>query len=157
MGQPMSTSWLWKACRKVFLKARLSGAHVHPHTFRHTLVHLMYISGNTFEKIAKFLGHSSPNITSGVYGRLRNMDALAGVRGVPFLQDAGADTNTQEWRAIGQLLRDPWRASAVEYEGLPIGEAPQAPRAGVESAGERKRRLLEETRAAKRHADGACV
>lgn len=154
-GQPMSTSWLWKACRQVFVKARLTGPHVHPHTFRHTLVHLMYISGNTFEKIAKFLGHSSPNITSRVYGRLRHMDAIAGVQGVPFLQDAKADANAQEWRAIGQLLRDPWRASAVEYEGLLVGQAQQAARTVVETAGERKRRLLEETRAAKRHTEAA--
>jgi hypothetical protein len=73
----------------------------------------------SFDSIAKFIGHSSPAVTSAVYGRLQHLDALCGVRGVPFLSEDGDKTaRAAEWRAVGELLRDPWSASAEEWEGL---------------------------------------
>ena len=126
-NEPLSTGHLWSVCRGVFRRARLAGPHVHPHTFRHTLVHLMYVSGNSFEKIAKFLGHASPAVTSAVYGRLRHLDALSGVRGVPFLASDEARDNRDAWAEVGRLLRDPWRASAPEWEGLSPAEPEAEP------------------------------
>lgn len=117
---PVSTHHLWDVCRKVFRRARIAGPHVHPHTFRHTLVHLMHMGGTSFDSIAKFIGHSSPAITCAVYGRLQQLDAVSGVRGVPFLnEDADARARGTEWRAVGLLLRDPWSATHDEWEGLP--------------------------------------
>jgi hypothetical protein len=46
--RPSSTHALWNLCRGVFRRAGVRGPHVHPHTFRHTLVHLMHIGGTTF-------------------------------------------------------------------------------------------------------------
>lgn len=39
----MPTHRLWSVCRGVFRRARIKGVHVHPHTFRHTLVHLIHM------------------------------------------------------------------------------------------------------------------
>ena len=81
----------------------------------------MYVSGVSFEQIAKFLGHAGPQVTASVYGRLRCLDALGAMAeaGVPFLQDAGAEARREEWMDLGRLLRDPWRAATEEWEGLP--------------------------------------
>lgn len=59
-------------------------------------------------------------MTAAVYGRLKHLDSLSSVRGVPFLNDdVDAKVRGAEWRAVGLLLRDPWSASHEEWEGLP--------------------------------------
>ena len=47
---------------------------MHPHTLRHTVVQMLYMTGMSFENIAKWIGHSNPSTTSGVYGRLSQND-----------------------------------------------------------------------------------
>lgn len=101
---PVSVSYMWRLCRSVFRRANLHGAHVHPHTFRHTLIHLMYLGGTTFENIAKFIGHASANVTSAVYGRLRQMEVVGSIQGVPFLTNAEAQEESQAWKEIIQLV-----------------------------------------------------
>lgn len=144
--QPVSTSYLWKTCRVVFQRAGIAGPHVHPHTFRHTLVHLMYMGGTSFERIAKFIGHANASITSKVYGRLQHADMLSAVQGVPFLQDADSAERRQEWLAVGRLMRDPWPTAPEEWSGLERPSAAEAHhhlhRTGTE---DRKRRLKAES------------
>ena len=40
-GNPVSTSYMWRLIRGVLARAGVSGSHAHPHTFRHTFVHMM--------------------------------------------------------------------------------------------------------------------
>lgn len=165
---PVSTSFVWKLCRGIFRRARVQGSHVHPHTFRHTLIHLMYMGGTTFENIAKFIGHASANVTSAVYGRLRHLEVVGSIQGVPFLANAEAHEETTAWKdvnrngvfhgmkeetapPVGRLLSDPWRATHGEWEGLTCPSIPtESPPVSTESLAARKRRLLDETHRAKR-------
>lgn len=65
-------NWIWTVCRRIFRRADVNGPHVHPHTFRHTVIRLLYMNGVTMERIAKWIGHSSAAITSDTYNRLQN-------------------------------------------------------------------------------------
>lgn len=100
-----STRWIWQLCGRVFARAGLDAdrGHAHPHTFRHTFIHYMYMSGATFEQIAKFVGHRSPAVTSGVYGRLRLVDLESNMVGLPWLRDA----ETRNTRA-GNIWNGGW-------------------------------------------------
>ena len=112
-----STRWIWKVCRRVFTRTGLDRGH--PHTFRHTFVHYMYMCGASFEAIAKFVGHRSPAITSGVYCRLRQADIESATVGLPWLRDEESRGDTRsEWVALGRHLRAPWTFGADEWEGL---------------------------------------
>lgn len=117
-----STRWIWTICMRVFRNAGLlnnnSISHVHPHTFRHTFVHYMYMTGHSFEQIAKFIGHSNPATTSGIYGRLRIEDAETNAVGLPWLEDSGSTNTKEEWESIGKLLLSPWTFSPDEWTGL---------------------------------------
>lgn len=64
----------------------------------------MYLGGTTFENIAKFIGHASANVTSAVYGRLRQMEVVGSIQGVPFLTNAEAQEESQAWKEIIQLV-----------------------------------------------------
>ena len=114
-GAPVSTHHLWQVCRGLFGRVGLSGAHVHPHTFRHTVVHLLYMTGSSFEAIAKWIGHASPATTSGVYGRLALRDVEAGLAPVAFLAREGADDEAQAWHSLARFLEAPYHF--VEEEG----------------------------------------
>lgn len=114
------TRTVWKACRSIFIRAGVSGKHVHPHTFRHTLVHMLFITGNSFAKIAKFIGHRSEQTTAQRYGRLRHTDTINAIQGVGFLQDAQDSTARQEWETLAHDLTDPYRfAGTGLWDGLP--------------------------------------
>jgi hypothetical protein len=117
----ISTHWIWSVCRRVFVRSGLlagtkTTTHLHPHTFRHTFIHYMYMSGSSFEEIAKFIGHANPNITSGVYGRLRQADAESCASCLPWVGEDGQSTK-DEWMAIGRLLCNPWAFSDIELGG----------------------------------------
>ena len=84
--QAASMPCLWDVCRRVFVRAGLQTAHVHPHTFRHTFIHYMYMSGSSFDEISKVIGHANPKTTrighifkAGIYfpskfcARMRNL------------------------------------------------------------------------------------
>lgn len=53
--RPVSTRHVWDVCHRVFVRAGVTGSHAHPHTFRHTVVRMLYCQGMTFEKIAQDL------------------------------------------------------------------------------------------------------
>ena len=115
-----STHWIWLICHRVFNRAELDKqqGHLHPHTFRHTFIHYMYMSGASFETIAKFIGHRTPAITSGVYGRLRQIDIESSTVGLPWLKDEGVTNTKEEWVSLGKLLLAPWTFSPDEWIGL---------------------------------------
>ena len=58
-GTPVSTSYMWRLIRGVLARAGVSGSHAHPHTFRHTFVHMMTGLGVSADVVARFVGHRS--------------------------------------------------------------------------------------------------
>lgn len=104
------THWIWQVCRGIFQRSGLGRVrHAHPHTFRHTVVHMLYMCGLPFDRISKWIGHSSVATTSGVYGRLRHDDIQTLVHGVPFVPsptDAAQQRNS--WMELAELLRAPY-------------------------------------------------
>ena len=153
----ISTHWLWNVCRRVFVRSGLltgskTTTHLHPHTFRHTFIHYMYMSGSSFEEIAKFIGHANPNITSGVYGRLRQVDAESCASCLPWVGDDRQSTK-DEWMAIGRLLCNPWSFSETELGG---GSNTTSDVNGTGKAA-RRQVHLEESKAARRRIDTACL
>lgn len=148
----VSTRHLWGVCRRVLDRADVRGSHAHPHTFRHTVVQLLYLVGElSFETIAKWIGHRSSAVTSGVYGRLQQADLQTRLRGVPFLSedDGGraAAALRQRWHRVAEAIRNPLQqcpdlyedAVRWEWEGLPGPAKPS------EDHGERVRCLVEST------------
>lgn len=53
--------------QKVACRAGVEGKHVHPHTTRHTVAWTLHALGNSVERVAGFVGHKSPQVTSQVY------------------------------------------------------------------------------------------
>lgn len=41
-GQHVSTKHIWDVCRQLFVRAGITGSHAHPHTFRHTVIKMLY-------------------------------------------------------------------------------------------------------------------
>ena len=62
---------------KLSHKSGVKGPHVHPHTCRHTLVHALWKAGNSLDRIAKYLGHESPNTTSKYYLDLTHKELVS--------------------------------------------------------------------------------
>lgn len=137
-SRPISTRHLFTVCRGIFERAGVRGAHAHPHTFRHTVVQdtgahgtgfgmlrmrtggvppMLFMSGSSFDAISKWIGHSSPLITSNVYGRLAEQDVEASLSAtVPFLSyggRVGADHHDRvgavsEWKELVAFLQRPY-------------------------------------------------
>lgn len=121
----MSPRRLWAVCRVVFTRAGLHGPHVHPHTFRHTVIQMLYMKGMSFEAIAKWIGHANPSVTSGVYGRLSQRDVHSLMTGVPFI-DNNHQTSSDvkaEWTRLARLVHRPYVFDEVEWAGLPGASA----------------------------------
>ena len=72
------------------------------HTFRHTVVQMLFLTGSSFETIAKWIGHSSPQVTSAIYGRLSHRDAEASLGNVPFLAPRNPDV-VSEWAGLAEF------------------------------------------------------
>ena len=98
-----STACMWKKIKRILDRAQVQG---HPHSFRHTLIHLMWVCGCKWESIAKWVGHSSATTTCTVYGKLRQEDITASIQGVPFISD---DTKThKKWLDIARMIDKPY-------------------------------------------------
>lgn len=117
--RPMSPDVIYNVCRTLFHRAGVVGTHAHPHTFRHTCIHMLFMNGLNFEVIAKWIGHTSPSVTSGVYGRLRTHDIQALVHKatgfVPHPCSNGKD-NEKEWNELAKFLVDPYAFTASQLQ-----------------------------------------
>ena len=117
--RPVSTSYMWRKVRGVLQRAGIHGPHAHPHTFRHSFVHMMTTLGVSSEVIAKFVGHRNVTTTTGTYGRLstEEMGALAAT--CPLIgDDSAANELGERWRAVIRRLQRPYHFSERELQGL---------------------------------------
>ena len=75
------------------------------------------------EHIAKWIGHSSPDVTSNVYGRLSDHDVQSLLSGVPFLAGSpqrDAERRREEWHRLATFLNQPY----VAYDEPPTPPPP---------------------------------
>jgi hypothetical protein len=111
-----TTRMVWTVCRRIFDRAGVTGSHVHPHTIRHTVVHLLYLAGGmSFEQIAKWLGHSNPTLTSSVYGRIQSRELHSMV---PFADAVVADEVRSQWKHLAQRIQYPFAFPYEDWSGL---------------------------------------
>ena len=114
LRRSMSRTAIWKVVKTILSRTSIPHRIAHPHTFRHTLVHLLHARGLSFEQIAKWIGHSDCRMTASVYGRIR-MSEVAHVVGahVGFL---GVDKSMKptDWNAVVRLMTEPYNFSAQE-------------------------------------------
>jgi integrase len=122
----VSTRQVHNICVRVCQRAGICRELCHPHTLRHTVVHLLYMSGMSFDAISKWIGHSSPNVTSGVYGQLAEQDIQAMLVGVPFMSDTAVQHSRikREWTELAEFIHIPFVFRVSEWDGLTRGTTP---------------------------------
>lgn len=66
--------------------------------------------------IAKWIGHASPNVTAGVYGRLSLLDAEGSLVPVGFLADGRRESASakEQWESLARFLKEPYRFAEEE-------------------------------------------
>lgn len=136
----ISTRKIWQICRGIFNRAGLHGAHLHPHTFRHTVVQLLHMKGTPWEDISKWIGHASVQITCGVYGNLKFHDLDKLVQGDDGDKEAGKRAWTRAWGTI-RYPEDLYHITAAEVKDLEPGRK----RHQTEEKMSRKRQALDYT------------
>lgn len=109
---------MWKTLRTVFRRAGVVGPHAHPHTFRHTYVHMMRLLGVETDIIAKLVGHANLRTTDRIYGRFDNDELTALTAGVPLLGGSVATDRValkERWRDVLRRLNGPYEFSEREW------------------------------------------
>lgn len=99
--------------------------------------------------IAKWIGHASPTVTAGVYGKLSLLDAEGSLVPVGFLSDGRRDSAAakEQWESLARFLKEPYHFAEEEaQQGL--GERPTK---------QMRRELLERARSASGSAETAVV
>ena len=107
----MSTSRIWRLCKAVFVRAGLdtTKSNIHPHAFRHTVVHMMYQCGASFEAIAKWIGHSNVKTTSNIYGKLRQEETNDLISKVcPHIAASASNNYVERWKELARFLQNPY-------------------------------------------------
>lgn len=65
--QPLTNQTLRTWLTRLGEAANVTGVHVHPHAFRHTLVCNLMKAGNSLEAVSKYMGHKSVSTTNSHY------------------------------------------------------------------------------------------
>ena len=117
---PVPTRNLWVTCKDGLSRCNIRGSVAHPHTFRHTLIHITFHNGSSWDKIPKCIGHSSPNITGNAYGNLQQEDSQSSMSEVlEFIPEINTNSK-EEWRRLPGLLDHPWPLRGEDYENAGI-------------------------------------
>ena len=66
------------------------------------------MKGNTFEQIAKWIGHRNVSLTANVYGQLRASEVHNSMVGMDWLGHDGLDHEKQTWRDLTDFLAEPY-------------------------------------------------
>lgn len=109
---------MWQRIRVVLRRAGLTGPHAHPHTFRHTYVHMMRLMGVPTEIIAKMIGHANLQTTERVYSRFDPHELSSLAAGVPIFGGsvAAAQVSLRErWQEVVTRINCPYEFSEKEW------------------------------------------
>ena len=112
---------MWKILRDVFRRAQVTGRHAHPHTFRHTYVHMMRMLGVDTDIIAKMVGHANMETTSRTYSRFNNDELTALTAGVPLFGGSVANDRValkDQWKEVTARINCPYEFSEREWTRL---------------------------------------
>ena len=83
---------------------------------------MLFLSGCSFETIAKWIGHSHPNVTSGAYGRIAQADLEAQLgRHATFLQHQSRECKRSEWQTLAEFLKHPYHFTESEDRTMDQG------------------------------------
>lgn len=91
---PWTSRTLRSKFRSACAEAGFTGSHCHPHTARHSLVHLLFEEGNSLSLISKFMGHRNVSTTSAFYLRL-SYDELLQQMHIPWVSLLTCDRQLQ--------------------------------------------------------------
>jgi integrase/recombinase XerC len=92
-------------------RAGVYGDHTHPHAFRKTVVIKLMNEGNTLDSVAKFIGHSSSQITATHYWTPTQNDLIKNMNMAWLLGQKGESSvnsthNTLQMKQITQLIME---------------------------------------------------
>ena len=102
-------------CSEVFRRAAVGGPSAHPHTFRHTAIKMLWMKGNSFEQIAKWIGHRKSSTTANQYGRLSLSDVSARMTGMDWMGDQQDGDAVAEWTKLGRFLYEPYPFNTSDW------------------------------------------
>lgn len=95
--------YVYHTVRRLARDAGLKGVRVHPHMFRHTLVHTLVRVGNSMDLVSKFLGHADVKTTSYYYW-VPTSAQLSSMFVNPFFGDATPRLRDAKMQALRHLL-----------------------------------------------------
>lgn len=90
-------------------KAGLSGAHLHPHSLRHSYGHLLIEAGNSVHEVSKLLGHANISTTEMFYLKESAVD-VAKRANIPWL------AKPEKHEILPKFLSSPLNASSLDEE-----------------------------------------
>jgi site-specific recombinase XerD len=95
----MGNQGVAKIIKKICERCNIDSSKIHTHMFRKTVVNKLIKSGNSMEKVAKFIGHSDPTTTFTFYW-VPTMDDLTDQMIIPWLKNTETYTDLKDF---GQL------------------------------------------------------
>lgn len=112
---------MWKTIKGIFQRAKVTGRHAHPHTFRHTYVHMLRLLGVPTDVIAKLVGHTNLQTTEKTYSRFEHDEMAALTASIPLFGSSVAserDTLKERWKVVQRRLMCPYEFSEKEWHRL---------------------------------------
>ena len=112
---------MWKTIKDIFRRAKVTGRHAHPHTFRHTYVHMLRLLGVPTDVIAKLVGHSNLQTTEKTYSRFEHDEMAALTASIPLFGSSVAlerDSLKERWKTVQRRLLCPYEFSEKEWHRL---------------------------------------
>jgi len=90
--EPMRTGVFRRKFKRIANSAGITGAHVHPHAFRHTLVNRLMAEGNDITSVSRYIGHDSTETTEIYYWTTMVTDMIDRMN-IPWLTTTPASTS----------------------------------------------------------------
>ena len=137
----VSRRYIWELCHRVFERAGVPTDHAHPHAFRHTVIKMLLGAGWPLEKVSKFVGHASPQVTEQKYNRLTELEYAEVAAAMDVDQNSWAAEQKTKWMSLLEFVKEPYQYEDVEWQGLR-----EPARHEETSRKKRKARLIEEAR-----------
>lgn len=108
---PINEQTIENIIKTICNRAGINGDHTHPHAIRKTVVINLMSEGNTLDSVAKFIGHSSSNVTAKHYWtptqndliKTMNLSWLVG-NSITDLSESSSSDNTNQMNKIATMI-----------------------------------------------------